>query len=144
MQLSRRNGGGDGRGSYAAVGSEEMAIEHHDGHEEELVDLIEVDEEEDGELEDHRYAIAEEGDPFEARKKSMAAGACLLLIGCICLTLGILIVTGAMETSHSDRGWPLVVVGIMTFLPGSWATFISVMAYFRVSGYRIEELPVYE
>lgn len=137
----RRNG--DGNGSYAAVGSEELDIEHHEG-DEELVGLVETESEGEGELEDHRYAIAEEGDPWVARKKSMAAGVLLLLVGCVCLALGIAIVSGLMETAHSDRGWPLVVVGLMTFLPGSWATTISVMAYFRVSGYRIEELPVYE
>eukprot|EP00011_Vannellida_sp_DIVA3-517-6-12_P012117 CAMPEP_0114622584 /NCGR_PEP_ID=MMETSP0168-20121206/9813_1 /TAXON_ID=95228 ORGANISM="Vannella sp., Strain DIVA3 517/6/12" /NCGR_SAMPLE_ID=MMETSP0168 /ASSEMBLY_ACC=CAM_ASM_000044 /LENGTH=154 /DNA_ID=CAMNT_0001833805 /DNA_START=72 /DNA_END=536 /DNA_ORIENTATION=- len=154
MPLNRRNGAGDGKGEYAAVAAQEEGeelVEHHWdrqealGEDEELVGLVEAeDEEEEEELDDNRYRIAEKGDPFESRKKSIVLGVCLLAVGTVCLLLGLLIVTGVIETKHQDRGWPLVVVGLITFLPGSWASTISLMAYLKVAGYHIEELPSYE
>lgn len=75
----------------------------------------------------------------------------LLTLGTFLLTVGICIVTGAIDADYwwPNEGWKtqslsFFVLGLLTFLPGSYVSYVSYCAYRGYPGYRFSHIPVHE
>jgi len=72
----------------------------------------------------------------------------LLLVGTTLLTIGSMVVTGHIDAKRwwgpeaaQGQGVGLVALGVVTFLPGSYVTFIAWMAYRGAPGYSFSMIP---
>ncbi|KAJ4888175.1 hypothetical protein Rs2_27923 [Raphanus sativus] len=74
--------------------------------------------------------------------KSIALALFLLFLGCLLLLLAVFIFTGHME-GDSSQGYALLVLGILTFLPGFYETRIAYYSWRGAEGYRFAAIPSY-
>ncbi|KAF8105740.1 hypothetical protein N665_0157s0303 [Sinapis alba] len=74
--------------------------------------------------------------------KSIALAVFLLFLGCLLLLLTVFIFTGHME-GDSSQGYALLVLGILTFLPGFYETRIAYYSWRGAEGYRFAAIPSY-
>ena len=76
--------------------------------------------------------------------KSILLATVLTIAGIIMLILGIMLLTGYIETEHWDRGYPLVVLGLVTFAPGSYVMTLTYCAFRGYPGYSYSMIPDYD
>ncbi|CAF4950944.1 unnamed protein product [Pieris macdunnoughi] len=76
--------------------------------------------------------------------KAIALAAFLFIVGTVLLTVGLLIVTGHIDTKYSDRFWPIILLGCIMFLPGAYHVRIAYYAYKEYPGYSFADIPEYE
>ncbi|XP_010553695.1 PREDICTED: transmembrane protein 230-like [Tarenaya hassleriana] len=74
--------------------------------------------------------------------KSIALAVFLLLLGCLLLFLAFFIFTGHME-GDSSQGYALLVLGVLTFLPGFYETRIAYYSWRGAEGYNFAAIPSY-
>ncbi|KAK3413443.1 transmembrane protein 230 [Eucalyptus grandis] len=74
--------------------------------------------------------------------KSIALALFLLSLGSLLLFLSIFILTGHMGGEKS-QGYGLLVLGILTFLPGFYETRIAYYSWRGAEGYRFASIPDY-
>ena len=69
--------------------------------------------------------------------------ACVLFLGgTTLLTIGCLIVTGHIDQEkHSERFWPLILLGALMFIPGSYHTYFAYKAFTGDPDWRFEDFP---
>lgn len=75
--------------------------------------------------------------------RSIVISCILFLIGSILITIGALLLSGHIDTKYSDRTWPVLVLGCITFIPGAYHFRIAVWAYFKYPGYSFDDIPSY-
>jgi hypothetical protein len=73
--------------------------------------------------------------------KEILRAAFLFTFGAICLTIGSLMYTGYIPSDFWEKGIPLLVIGSLCFLPGSYICFIAVQTYRGVRGYSYGMIP---
>lgn len=71
--------------------------------------------------------------------KTVTAALSLFAIGSIMIWLGV----NSLPVDH-DRGVAMLVLGSLTFIPGSYASFVLLGAWCRWDGYRYSDLPSYD
>lgn len=76
--------------------------------------------------------------------KALTLAALLLVAGVVLLTLGILVVTGHLNTTYTDRMWPMIILGILMFIPGAYHIRIAYYAFRQVPGYSFDDIPEFE
>ncbi|XP_022740043.1 transmembrane protein 230-like [Durio zibethinus] len=74
--------------------------------------------------------------------KSIALAVFLLCLGCLLLFLSFFILTGHMGGEKS-QAYGLLVLGILTFLPGFYETRIAYYSWRGAAGYRFASIPDY-
>jgi len=76
--------------------------------------------------------------------KSIGTAIALFSVGAILIIVGSLLLTGYFfDRKYADRTWPVLTLGILTFLPGSYHLAIAVLAWFQYPGYSFEYIPSY-
>ena len=75
--------------------------------------------------------------------KEITLAVVLLVLGTIMLTLGSLMLTGHLPDAF-DRGYPLVILGAILFIPGSYNTYTAYWAWRGAEGYSFSQIPQYE
>lgn len=94
---------------------------------------------------DHGFVDAQfVGPPTKIPWKAVSFAAVLLIAGTVLLILGIMVVTGYIDTKYSDRMWPMIILGILMFIPGSYHTRIAYYAYKKVPGYSFDDIPEFD
>ena len=74
--------------------------------------------------------------------KAIAYAAALLLLGSLLLGTGCLIVAGYLDPeTHNERFWPLILLGSLLFIPGSYHTYFAYKAYSGDPDWAWEEFP---
>jgi len=74
--------------------------------------------------------------------KAISYAVILLLIGTILLTIGCLIVTGHIDQEkHNERFWPMILLGALMFIPGSYHTYFAYKAFIGDPNWSFEEFP---
>eukprot|EP00698_Gefionella_okellyi_P021955 TRINITY_DN720_c0_g2_i2.p1 TRINITY_DN720_c0_g2~~TRINITY_DN720_c0_g2_i2.p1 ORF type:complete len:111 (-),score=7.55 TRINITY_DN720_c0_g2_i2:265-555(-) len=68
----------------------------------------------------------------------------LFLIGSVMLIIGCLLVTGIIITADRDRGYALVVLGSITFIPGAYHVRIAYYAWKGYKGYEYSAIPKFD
>ncbi|CAF4593438.1 unnamed protein product [Rotaria sp. Silwood1] len=65
----------------------------------------------------------------------------LFLLGSLMITLGSLILTGYIQTQHTDRSWPLILIGLLVFLPGFYHIRIAYWAWKGDKNFSFADIP---
>eukprot|EP00051_Salpingoeca_urceolata_P032805 m.17516 g.17516 ORF g.17516 m.17516 type:complete len:124 (-) comp5477_c0_seq1:91-462(-) len=76
--------------------------------------------------------------------KSIMYAVFLFLFGSVMLTLGIFLFLGIISNPHPDRWLSLVIVGSLTFIPGSYHTWIAYKAWRGDRGYSFNDIPDFD
>uniref|UniRef100_A0A0L8GL10 Transmembrane protein 230 n=1 Tax=Octopus bimaculoides TaxID=37653 RepID=A0A0L8GL10_OCTBM len=51
---------------------------------------------------------------------------------------------GFVDMQYSDRTWPLLILGALMFIPGSYHVMIAYYAYKGYEGYSFEDIPDFD
>ncbi|XP_018587121.1 transmembrane protein 230b [Scleropages formosus] len=82
--------------------------------------------------------------PPKVPYKAIALAAVLFLIGSVLIIIGALLLTGYIEVSHPDRTIPVLIIGILVFLPGFYHLRIAYYAWRGYHGYSYEDIPDFD
>ena len=76
--------------------------------------------------------------------KSIGTAFALFVVGAILIVVGSLLLTGFFfDKKYADRTWPVLTLGILTFLPGFYHLRIAILAWLQYPGYSFEDIPSY-
>ncbi|KAK3879464.1 hypothetical protein Pcinc_015971 [Petrolisthes cinctipes] len=86
---------------------------------------------------------------FKPRIKSIpwrAISYALLLFaaGTLLLVVGSLLVTGYLEEKYADRTWPVIILGLLMFIPGAYHSYLAYYAFQGYEGYSFDDIPSYD
>ena len=73
--------------------------------------------------------------------KAIALASFLFLLGSISLTISILLLR---REKVPDNAYPLLIIGILTFLPGFYYVRIAIWSYFKYDGFNFRQIPEFE
>lgn len=76
--------------------------------------------------------------------KAVTLAALLFIAGSALLVIGSLVVSGHIDSKYSDRMWPMIILGILMFIPGAYHVRIAYYAYRQVPGYSFDDIPEFD
>lgn len=76
--------------------------------------------------------------------KAIILAGSLLFAGTLLLVLGSLIVSGHIDMKYSDRMWPMIILGVLMFIPGAYHIRIAFYAFKKVPGYSFDDIPEFD
>uniref|UniRef100_W5NGS4 Transmembrane protein 230 n=2 Tax=Lepisosteus oculatus TaxID=7918 RepID=W5NGS4_LEPOC len=82
--------------------------------------------------------------PPKVPYKAIALAAVLFLIGSLLIIIGALLLTGYIEVTNPDRTLPVLIIGILVFLPGFYHLRIAYYASKGYRGYSYEDIPDFD
>ncbi|XP_028662335.1 transmembrane protein 230a [Erpetoichthys calabaricus] len=82
--------------------------------------------------------------PPKVPYKAIALAAVLFLIGSLLIIIGALLLTGYIHVSSPDRTFPVLIIGILVFLPGFYHLRIAYYASKGYRGYSYEDIPDFD
>ncbi|XP_011494787.1 PREDICTED: transmembrane protein 230 isoform X2 [Ceratosolen solmsi marchali] len=82
--------------------------------------------------------------PIKIPWKAISLATLLFVGGTVMLVIGSLIVSGQIDTKYSDRMWPIIILGILMFIPGAYHVRVAVQAYRKIPGYSFDDIPEFD
>ncbi|XP_067268878.1 transmembrane protein 230b [Pseudorasbora parva] len=84
--------------------------------------------------------------PPKVPYKAIALATVLFLIGSILITIGSLLLAGyfGVDDEHRDRTIPVLIIGILVFLPGFYHLRIAYYASKGYRGYSYDDIPDFD
>ncbi|XP_061527438.1 transmembrane protein 230b [Phyllopteryx taeniolatus] len=82
--------------------------------------------------------------PPKVPYKAIALATVLFLIGSLLIIIGSLLLAGYFGVTHSDRTIPVLVIGILVFLPGIYHLRIAYYASKGYPGYSYDDIPDFD
>ncbi|KAM6954127.1 transmembrane protein 230b [Aplochiton taeniatus] len=82
--------------------------------------------------------------PPKVPYKAIALATVLFLIGSLLITIGALLLAGYFEVTHRDRTVPVLIIGILVFLPGFYHLRIAYYASKGYRGYSYDDIPDFD
>lgn len=82
--------------------------------------------------------------PPKVPYKAIALATVLFLIGSLLIVIGALLLTGYIEVSHPDRTVPVLIIGVLVFLPGFYHLRIAYYASKGYRGYSYDDIPDFD
>ncbi|KAG9354806.1 hypothetical protein AGOR_G00054180 [Albula goreensis] len=82
--------------------------------------------------------------PPKVPYKAIALATVLFLIGSLLIIIGVLLITEYIEVAHSDRTVPVLIIGVLVFLPGFYHLRIAYYASKGYHGYSYEDIPDFD
>lgn len=82
--------------------------------------------------------------PSPVPYKAIFLASVLLTVGSLLIIIGALLVAGVFDDKYSDRTWPLLVLGVLMFIPGAYHVRIAWYAYKGYEGYSYEDIPEFD
>lgn len=82
--------------------------------------------------------------PQEIPWKSLFLAGSLLIGGIMLLLVGSFIVSGYVDMKYSDRMWPMIILGLLMFIPGAYHIRIAYYAFKKVPGYSFSDIPAFD
>jgi fatty acid desaturase len=80
--------------------------------------------------------------PTKVPWKAIIFALILFILGSALLIVGSLIVTGHIDpVKHNERFWPLILLGSLMFIPGSYHTYFAYKAFRGDPDWDFEEFP---
>ncbi|KAK9522521.1 transmembrane protein 230b [Anarhichas minor] len=82
--------------------------------------------------------------PPKVPYKAIALATVLFLIGSLLIVIGSLLLAGYFGATHSDRTFPVLIIGILVFLPGIYHLRIAYYASKGYRGYSYDDIPDFD
>ncbi|KAI1904999.1 hypothetical protein AGOR_G00011440 [Albula goreensis] len=82
--------------------------------------------------------------PPKVPYKAIALAAFLFLVGSLLIIIGALLLAGYIQVQHPDRTIPVLIIGILVFLPGFYHLRIAYYASRGYRGYSYEDIPDFD
>ncbi|XP_028852765.1 transmembrane protein 230b [Denticeps clupeoides] len=82
--------------------------------------------------------------PPKVPYKAIALAAVLFLIGSVLIVIGALLQAGYFNVEHHDRTVPVLIIGILVFLPGFYHLRIAYYAFKGYRGYSYDDIPDFD
>uniref|UniRef100_A0A3Q2Q951 Transmembrane protein 230 n=1 Tax=Fundulus heteroclitus TaxID=8078 RepID=A0A3Q2Q951_FUNHE len=82
--------------------------------------------------------------PPKVPYKAIALASVLFLIGSILIVIGSLLLAGYFGVTNSDRTVPVLIIGIIVFLPGIYHLRIAYYASKGYPGYSYDDIPDFD
>lgn len=82
--------------------------------------------------------------PQKVPWKAVLLATLLFIGGTVLLIIGSLMVGGSIDTKYSDRMWPMIILGILMFIPGAYHVRIAYYAYRQVPGFSFDDIPEFD
>lgn len=76
--------------------------------------------------------------------KSIIIAIILCVMGTILLVFGALLVSGKIDVKYYDRLWPIIILGVILFVPGFYHVRLAIYAYSGYEGYSYDDIPDYD
>ncbi|XP_078481431.1 transmembrane protein 230-like [Ciona intestinalis] len=75
--------------------------------------------------------------------RAIGTATALFCIGVVLIVIGALLLSGVIDSEYSDRTWPVLILGFITFLPGVYQLRIAYCAWRGYVGYSFDDIPDY-
>ncbi|KAL7846945.1 hypothetical protein SRHO_G00219250 [Serrasalmus rhombeus] len=82
--------------------------------------------------------------PPKVPYKAIALATFLFLVGSLLIIIGSLLLAGSIEVTHRDRTIPVLIIGILIFLPGFYHLRIAYYASKGYRGYSYDDIPDFD
>lgn len=82
--------------------------------------------------------------PPKVPYKAIALATVLFIIGSLLIIIGSLLLAGYFGVTHSDRTVPVLIIGILVFLPGVYHLRIAYYASKGYRGYSYDDIPDFD
>ncbi|KAF6729343.1 Transmembrane protein 230 [Oryzias melastigma] len=82
--------------------------------------------------------------PPKVPYKAIALATVLFLIGSLLIIIGALLLAGYFGVTHTDRTVPVLIIGILVFLPGIYHLRIAYYASKGYPGYSYDDIPDFD
>ncbi|XP_023653080.1 transmembrane protein 230-like [Paramormyrops kingsleyae] len=82
--------------------------------------------------------------PPKVPYKAIALAAFLFLIGSLLIVIGALLLAGYIEVTRPQRTVPVLIVGVLVFLPGFYHLRIACYASKGYRGYSFDDIPDFD
>ncbi|KAG7499543.1 hypothetical protein JOB18_041167 [Solea senegalensis] len=82
--------------------------------------------------------------PPKVPYKAIALALFLFLIGSLLIIFGALLLSGTIQVEHPDRTIPVIIIGLLVFLPGFYHLRIAYYAAKGFRGYSYDDIPDFE
>ncbi|XP_034458173.1 transmembrane protein 230-like isoform X2 [Hippoglossus hippoglossus] len=79
--------------------------------------------------------------PPKVPYKAIALAVFLFLIGSLLIIFGALLLSGTIKVEHPDRTIPVIIIGLLVFLPGFYHLRIAYYAAKGYRGYSYDDIP---
>ncbi|XP_063788126.1 transmembrane protein 230 isoform X2 [Pseudophryne corroboree] len=76
--------------------------------------------------------------------KAIALATVLFLIGTLLIVIGALLITGHISNGGNERAIPILIIGILVFLPGFYHLRIAYYASKGYRGYSYDDIPDFD
>ncbi|KAG8440914.1 hypothetical protein GDO86_006593 [Hymenochirus boettgeri] len=76
--------------------------------------------------------------------KAIALATVLFMIGTLLILIGSLMITGYIGNGGNERAIPILIIGILVFLPGFYHLRIAYYAYKGYRGYSYDDIPDFD
>jgi len=82
--------------------------------------------------------------PSKVPYKAIGLAVILFVAGSVLIILGSLLLSGHIDAKYADRTWPLLILGFIMFIPGSYHVRLAYYAWKGYDGYSFDDIPEYE
>eukprot|EP00039_Didymoeca_costata_P007484 m.100438 g.100438 ORF g.100438 m.100438 type:complete len:110 (+) comp13707_c1_seq1:121-450(+) len=79
--------------------------------------------------------------PVKVPYKAIAYAIVLFVVGTLLLCFGSFLYTGYKMKQDQERGLPMIILGALAFIPGSYHTYMAVQAWYEVPGWSYDDIP---
>ncbi|XP_066910437.1 transmembrane protein 230-like [Clytia hemisphaerica] len=76
--------------------------------------------------------------------KAIGLAIFLFTLGTLLLTIGSLLFTGYFDVKYHDRTYPVIILGALLFIPGSYHVRIAFYAWKGYRGYSFTDIPDFD
>lgn len=119
---------------------EDIKMSRRRGKEYENIDYTKLQPIDKGSFVDAQFVAPAQKVPW----KAITLATLLLVVGSFLLIFGILVVSGHISLEYSDRMWPMIILGLLMFIPGAYHVRIAYYAYKEVPGYSFDDIPEFD
>ncbi|CDW53471.1 UPF0414 transmembrane protein C20orf30 homolog [Trichuris trichiura] len=86
---------------------------------------------------DSQFHLPEQTIPW----KAIGLATTLFILGSTLIIIGALLLSGFISAEYSDRTWPVLILGIIMFIPGFYHVRIAYYAFKGYQGYSFDDIP---
>jgi len=82
--------------------------------------------------------------PTKVPYKAILMATVLFFGGTLLIIIGSLLLSGHIDVKYADRTWPVLLLGLLMFIPGVYHVRIAVYAWKGYAGYSYDDIPDFD